>query len=179
MQFNMHQSSDIVKNIVQRKLDHDQAAQELAPLFGLGRGVLAAQKVKCLFLYIEQTGVFNEFDRKHIDNKCDLTIPEWGPVHDLVTKYLDTPGQSNQSDQEFNIPASQDARYHYADFITAILVDTKRNVTGTSLLAWLGANDFDDNVWILFHMLLYLHLDRERCNRSLGARLMRRLTFKS
>ncbi|KAK9779823.1 hypothetical protein SCAR479_03430 [Seiridium cardinale] len=173
------ETTAFVRRLAGKNLDHDQVARELAPLFGLGSGILAIQKVKCLFLHVERSGTFEKFNKRFIGKRWGLPGPEWVSVYDLVTKHKfrlertkgSYPGTENTSEWDVN--------HYYAEFIASIVIDAEDPTSRSSLISWLRRGNRDEHFWTLYHTLVYLQSEAERINMPLKDRLVRRLTLKN
>ncbi|KAK7968019.1 uncharacterized protein PG986_002296 [Apiospora aurea] len=185
-------AADRVRRIAKKRLpDHDKAAAELAPLFGLGDDLLADQRAACLFKHPGLLQAVEAFERKFLDAEgWDAALPQWRLVYKMLLPTA--PPTSDSEDSEYDDDAGDDVwtrpeypdfkslggwdvNYHYARFVARVLaVVRERDPAGagvggsqsqsqSQLVHWVrDAAAAEDAWWALFHALLYLQLETMR-----------------
>ncbi|KAK8065061.1 hypothetical protein PG997_011808 [Apiospora hydei] len=175
-------TADRVRRIAKKRFpDHDKAAAELAPLFGLGGDLLAGQRAACLFKHPGFLQGVEAFERKYLDAEgWDAALPQWRLVYKML---LPTAPTSDSEDSEYDDGADNnvwtrpeypdfkslggwDVNYHYARFVARVLAvvrDPAGADSGSQLVHWVrDAAAAEDAWWVLFHALLYLQLETIR-----------------
>ncbi|KAI2626013.1 hypothetical protein GGS26DRAFT_187720 [Hypomontagnella submonticulosa] len=139
-----------VKLISKKHPNPDVAAGDLAPIFGLGEGLLAKQRAQALFNHPEFLTAFRDFDNNYIRRKWDLPLGEWVEVRELVREGMGwASGESRR----------RDVNYYYARFVMQTLRGINQSgKSPTQLAYWLRDGELCDQTWVLMHALMYFQL---------------------
>ncbi|KAK7936151.1 hypothetical protein PG985_001646 [Apiospora marii] len=158
-------TAEKVRKLAKKRLpDHDKVAAELAPLLGLGKGLLATQRAASLFQHRGFRAGVAAFEAKYLDTEgLKAPLPEWRLVwHLLRPTYPD-----------LHTLGGWDVNYHYARFVARVLATTttreRRDPASgagagsrSQLIHWVRDAAPEDAWWALFHALLYLQLETMR-----------------
>lgn len=172
-------TAELVKKLAKRRLHHDQAAGELAPLFGLGDDLLAKTRTQCLFSHAALNEAFHEFDEKFVNGDWELPLPEWQRASRLALEQRPDADCAKPTYPDLDVHAHWDVNDHYAWVMTRVMTDIKTPSKHSLLLYWVRDAGIENGFWVLFHTLMYLHLEKMRENKRnapLKARLMRSLS---
>ncbi|ETS75121.1 hypothetical protein PFICI_13605 [Pestalotiopsis fici W106-1] len=194
LESNCEQVQLTLKDVIKKKLDHEQAALELGLVLKLAETrILAAQRLSCLFLHLGVSGIFGEFTNLFIRGGWNLPMPDWVAVYRLVRQHQDDPvWRHRHYPADAQIMDKWDVNHHYAKVILSVFVTGKATSSTMSaekkdlspevtnrLVSWLRICDANEIFWIVFHALTYLKLEAERKNKPLPrrVRIIRRLTM--
>lgn len=181
-----------IKDMVERRLDHDQAARQLSPLLELAEDrTLGAQRLSCLFLHLEVGGAFAQFRDRFIGTKKNNPLPKPSVVYDLVNTHQKNDIMTARLAPAGATTADWDVNHWYAKLILAVNAarvpgytkNPRDALNGAAandnhLVSWVRGMNADHVFWVVFHAVMYLQLEAERENLPLGKRLIRRLTLK-
>lgn len=177
----MTRTTAFVRELARRtKLDHDQAAREMAPLFGLGKDVLAVQRARCLFLFLKRSEALTLFEKHYVASGWGLATPEWRAVLDLAHEHREDAPWCALAYPDAAVTGAWEVQHHYAKFIVHIIhaVDGPDSKKKMQLVSWLRDRPEAEKFWTLYHTLMYFQLDRERDNMPLRERILRRLSWR-
>ena len=161
-----------VRSIIKLKYpDYDKAAAALAPVFGLGSDLLAGQRAQGLFRYKPFFQPFAEFADSCLEGRWDVPVASW----DIVLQILrareneDGAGKARVVSSPDPDPVPDKSQWtvneHYAHFIRQVMQAIRSPIVSKSMVYWIAAASTEDAYWVLFHGLMYLHLDAMRENR--------------
>lgn len=169
-------TAEKVRRIAKKRLpDHDQVAAELAPLLGLGRGLLPTQRAAWLFAHRGFREGVAAFAAQYLDAAgLGAPRPEWRLVWQLLrptTSTASPPPLERGVAEVWARPAypdlhalgGWDVNYHYARFVARVLATVRDPAgAGSQLVHWLRDAEPEAAWWVLFHALLYLQLEMMR-----------------
>ncbi|KAI0106753.1 hypothetical protein F4814DRAFT_69331 [Daldinia grandis] len=150
-----------VRLVYKQKLPHlDVVAGELAPLLGLGDGLIAKQRMQNLFTHPVLLDAFVEFAETYLEGDWDLPVGEWVAVHKIAHAH------ANDASWGLDTPPSRedwDVNHFYARFILRTLAKLRNPDDAPRNLAyWLGEANPCDATWLLMHVLMYMQWDAMR-----------------
>ncbi|KAI8963654.1 hypothetical protein F5Y11DRAFT_318834 [Daldinia sp. FL1419] len=150
-----------VRLVYKQKLPHlDAASAELAPLLGLGDGLIAKQRMQNLFIHPVLIRAFVEFSETYLEGHWDLPVGEWTAVHKITHAHAD--------EAEWSLGKSPDRRdwdvnHYYARFVLRTLAKLRDpDEAPRNLAYWLGEANPCDATWLLMHVLMYMQWDAMR-----------------
>ncbi|KAI2468704.1 hypothetical protein F4781DRAFT_397103 [Annulohypoxylon bovei var. microspora] len=147
-----------VRQIYKKKLpNREMVAGALAPIFGLGSGMMPQQRASGLFIHPAFCDSFSEFKHSYIQGQWDLPIGDFGEVHKLVHRLA-----KDESWIEEKAPDSTGwtVNHFYARFILRTFHEIKENKL--SLAYWLKETSVCEAIWVLTHALMYIQLETMR-----------------
>ncbi|KAI0383495.1 hypothetical protein F5Y04DRAFT_278672 [Hypomontagnella monticulosa] len=155
-----------LKLIYRKHSNLDVAAGDLAPIFGLGEGLLAKQRAQALFSHPEFLAASREFEEDYIRRRWDLPLGEWAKVYKLVHGCSKNGGGIRDLGPETQV---WDVNHFYARFVMrAIHGINSLNKSATQLGYWLREAELSDQIWVLTHALMYLQLQIMREFKSMA-----------